>query len=84
MHKTVTETVMNLSAGPLLLIDPPSNSGRLLGVGLGSSARIQPGHPLLQGLDLVTLQDEAPSVSGEEFPAVMLPYFLSKTGLSLA
>jgi hypothetical protein len=53
-----------LPTGPLLLIDPPANSGRLLGVGLGSGARIQPGHPLLQGLDLVTLQDEAPSVSG--------------------
>jgi hypothetical protein len=51
-----------LPAGPLLLVDPPSNSGRFLGVGLGSGARVQPSHPLLQGLDLVALQDEAPSI----------------------
>ncbi|MDQ6673049.1 MAG: VWA domain-containing protein [Chloroflexota bacterium] len=53
-----------LPAGPLLLIDPPSNSARLLGVGLGSGARVQPDHPLLQGLDLAALQDESPSVGG--------------------
>lgn len=53
-----------LPAGPLLLVDPPANSGRLLGVGLGSGARVQAAHPLLQGLDLVALQDEAPSVGG--------------------
>lgn len=53
-----------LPVGPLLLVDPPSNSGRLLGVGLGNGARVQAAHPLLQGLDLVTLQDEAPSVTG--------------------
>ena len=53
-----------LPAGPLLLVDPPANSGRLLGVGLGSGARVQPSHPLLQGLDLVALQDETPSVGG--------------------
>jgi Ca-activated chloride channel family protein len=55
---------VQLPSGPLLLVDPPSNSGRLLGVGLGSGARVQPEHPILQGLDLVALQDEAPSVSG--------------------
>jgi hypothetical protein len=53
-----------LPAGPLLLVDPPSNSARLLGVGLGSGARVQPGHPLLSGLDLAALQDETPSVGG--------------------
>jgi VWA domain-containing protein/aerotolerance regulator-like protein len=53
-----------LPAGPLLLIDPPANSARLLGVGLGSGARVQPSHPLLLGLDLAALQDESPSVSG--------------------
>ena len=54
----------NLPTGPLLLIDPPSNSGRLLGVGLGSGARAQEAHPLLQGLDLAAMQSETPSVSG--------------------
>ena len=29
------------AAGPLLLVDPPSNSARLLGVGLGSGARVR-------------------------------------------
>jgi Ca-activated chloride channel homolog len=53
-----------LPAGPLLLVDPPANSGRLLGVGLGSGARVETAHPLLQGLDLVALQNESPSVSG--------------------
>jgi len=53
-----------LPAGPLLLVDPPSNSARLLGVGLGNGDRLLPSHPLLQGLDLVALQDETPSVSG--------------------
>jgi hypothetical protein len=53
-----------LPPGPLLLVDPPSNSGRLLGVGLGSGARILAAHPLLQGLDLVALEDEMPSVGG--------------------
>jgi hypothetical protein len=63
---TVLDGVLpaRLPIGPLLLIDPPSNSGRLLGVGLGSGARIQASHPLLQGLDLVALQDEMPSVGG--------------------
>jgi hypothetical protein len=53
-----------LPAGPLLLVDPPANSGRLLGVGLGSGAHVQQLHPLLQGLDLTALQTETPSVSG--------------------
>jgi Ca-activated chloride channel homolog len=53
-----------LPAGPLLLVDPPSNSGRLLGVGLGSGARVQVSHPLLQGLDLVALEDQTPSIGG--------------------
>jgi Ca-activated chloride channel family protein len=52
-----------LPAGPLLLVDPPSSSGRLLGVGLGSGARVQELHPLLQGLDLAAMQSETPSVS---------------------
>jgi hypothetical protein len=51
-------------AGPLLLVNPPTTSARLLGVGLGSGARVQAGHPLLQGLDLAALQDEIPSVGG--------------------
>jgi hypothetical protein len=53
-----------LPAGPLLLVDPPANSGRLLGVGLGNGARVQELHPLLQGLDLAAMQSETPSVSG--------------------
>jgi hypothetical protein len=53
-----------LPPGPLLLVDPPSNSGRLLGVGLGNGARVQELHPLLQGLDLTAMQSETPSVSG--------------------
>ena len=53
-----------LPAGPLLLVDPPASSGRLLGVGLGSGARVQASHPLVQGLDLVALENETPSVSG--------------------
>jgi Ca-activated chloride channel homolog len=53
-----------LPPGPLLLVDPPANSGRLLGVGLGSGERLEAAHPLLQGLDLAALQDETPSVSG--------------------
>jgi len=53
-----------LPAGPLLLVDPPSSSGRLLGVGLGSGAHVQELHPLLQGLDLTALQSETPSISG--------------------
>jgi hypothetical protein len=52
-----------LPTGPLLLVDPPSNSARLLGVGLGSGARVQESHPLLQGLDLAAVQSETPSVS---------------------
>jgi hypothetical protein len=54
----------DLPEGPLLLVDPPSNSGRLLGVGLGSAARLQSAHPVLQGMDLVALRDELPSVGG--------------------
>jgi Ca-activated chloride channel family protein len=53
-----------LPPGPLLLVDPPANSGRLLGVGLGSGARVLELHPLLQGIDLAALQSETPSVSG--------------------
>lgn len=53
-----------LPPGPLLLVDPPTSSARLLGVGLGSAARIQTDDPLLQGLDLAALQDEVPSISG--------------------
>jgi hypothetical protein len=53
-----------LPAGPLLLVDPPATSGRVLGVGLGSGARVQQAHPLLQGLDLAALQGEAPAISG--------------------
>jgi hypothetical protein len=36
----------------------------LLGVGLGSGARVEQTHPLLQGLDLGALQIENPSVAG--------------------
>jgi Ca-activated chloride channel homolog len=53
-----------LPPGPLLLVDPPANSARLLGVGLGNGARIEPADPLLQGLDLAALQDLTPSISG--------------------
>jgi Ca-activated chloride channel family protein len=53
-----------LPAGPLLLVDPPASAGRLLGVGLGSGARVQQTHPLLQGLDLGALQNETPEISG--------------------
>ncbi|MBV9896079.1 MAG: BatA and WFA domain-containing protein [Chloroflexi bacterium] len=53
-----------LPRGPLLLVDPPANSARLLGVGLGSGARVEAADPLLQGLDLVSLQSATPSVSG--------------------
>jgi Ca-activated chloride channel family protein len=53
-----------LPSGPLLLVDPPANSGRLLGVGLGNGARVQGTHPLLQGLDLAAMQGETPSVGG--------------------
>jgi hypothetical protein len=53
-----------LPAGPLLLVDPPSNSARLLGVGLGSGARVESADPLLQGLDVVALQAATPSISG--------------------
>jgi hypothetical protein len=53
-----------LPGGPLLLVDPPSNSARLLGVGLGSGARVESADPLLQGLDLVALQTATPSISG--------------------
>jgi Ca-activated chloride channel homolog len=49
---------------PLLLVDPPSSSPRLLGVGLGNGARVQEAHPLLQGLDLAALQSETPTVGG--------------------
>ena len=53
-----------LPPGPLLLVDPPANSARLSGVGVGSGARLQPDHPLLQGLDLVALRDQTPTVNG--------------------
>jgi Ca-activated chloride channel homolog len=53
-----------LPSGPLLLVDPPASSARLLGVGLGSGARVEAAHPLLQGLDLVALENESPSVGG--------------------
>jgi VWA domain-containing protein len=53
-----------LPPGPLLLVDPPANSARLLGVGLGSGARVEAADPLLQGLDLAALQGETPSISG--------------------
>jgi hypothetical protein len=53
-----------LPAGPLLLVDPPANSARLLGVGVGSGARAQASHPLMQGLDLAALRGETPTVNG--------------------
>jgi hypothetical protein len=53
-----------LPAGPLLLVNPPASAGRLLGVGLGSGERVEPNHPLLQGLDLTTLQEQAPTIGG--------------------
>ncbi len=53
-----------LPPGPLLLVNPPASSGRLLGVGLGSGARVQASHPLLQALDLAALQNETPEISG--------------------
>jgi Ca-activated chloride channel homolog len=53
-----------LPPGPLLLVDPPSTSARLLGVGLGNGERVRDAHPLLQGLDLAALQGETPSVGG--------------------
>ncbi len=52
-----------LPPGPLLLVDPPVSSARLLGVGLGSGARVQAGHPLVQGLDLAALRGETPTLS---------------------
>lgn len=63
---TVLDSIMpaQLPPGPLLLVDPPGNSARLLGVGLGSAARVQAGHPLLQGLDLAALRGETPTVAG--------------------
>jgi Ca-activated chloride channel homolog len=63
-------TVMNatlptqLPPGPLLVVDPPVTSARLVGVGLGSAARVQDDHPLLQGLDLAALRAETPTVGG--------------------
>jgi hypothetical protein len=53
-----------LPPGPLLLVDPPANSARLLGVGLGSAARVMSTHPLLQGVDLAAFDHERPSVGG--------------------
>ncbi len=53
-----------LPPGPLLLVDPPTSSARLLGVGLGSAARVEANDPLLQGVDLAALQDEVPSITG--------------------
>ena len=63
---TVLEATLpsQLPQGPLLLVDPPASSARLLGVGLGSGARVEQTHPLLQGLDLGALQIENPSVGG--------------------
>jgi hypothetical protein len=52
-----------LPPGPLLLVDPPANSARLSGVGLGSGQRIEASDPLLQGLDLAALEGESPSIS---------------------
>jgi hypothetical protein len=52
-----------LPNGPLLLVDPPANSARLLGVGLGSGARVEAADPLLQGLDIATLEGLTPSVN---------------------
>jgi hypothetical protein len=62
---TVLEGVLpqQLPAGPLLLVNPPVFSARLLGVGVGSAARVQPAHPLLQGLDLAALRNETPTVT---------------------
>ena len=53
-----------LPQSPLLIVDPPTTSARLVGVGLGSAARVHEEHPLLQGLDLVALRSESPTVSG--------------------
>ncbi len=53
-----------LPPGPLLLVNPPTSSARLLGVGLGSAARVEPNDPLLQGVDFAALQDETPSITG--------------------
>ena len=44
-------------------MDPPANSARLVGVGLGSGERVEAADPLLQGLDLAALQDETPSIN---------------------
>jgi hypothetical protein len=52
-----------LPAGPLLLVDPPANSARLVGVGLGSAARVEPSDPLLQGLDTAALEALTPSIN---------------------
>src|ERR1700724_508556 len=49
-----------LPPGPVLLVDPPSTSARLLGVGLGNGAQILAAHPLLQGLDLGAMAGETP------------------------
>jgi Ca-activated chloride channel family protein len=53
-----------LPPGPLLLVDPPANSARLVGVGLGNGARVDATDPLLLGLDLAALESETPSISG--------------------
>jgi hypothetical protein len=52
-----------LPPGPLLLVDPPANSARLSGVGLGSGQRVEAADPLLLGLDLAALAGESPSIS---------------------
>ncbi|HET6318170.1 MAG TPA: hypothetical protein VFG86_17075, partial [Chloroflexota bacterium] len=62
---TVLDGVLpaQLPPGPLLLVNPPAFSARLLGVGVGSAARVQAAHPLLQGLDLAALRNETPTIT---------------------
>ncbi|HEY2594631.1 MAG TPA: VWA domain-containing protein [Chloroflexota bacterium] len=62
---TVLDGVLpgTLPAGPLLLVNPPADSARFSGVGLGNGQRVEAADPLLQGLDLAALQGETPSIS---------------------